>query len=92
MYLVLAIKSGLCILHLSKQRKREREMSLLTEIKLLEDAIDALNAVEAVTGPPAVCVTRGRLNHLLGDRMDERDQRGVYSPDYIPTETAFIPS
>ncbi len=92
MYLVLAIKSGLCILHLSKQRKREREMNLLTEIKLLEDAIDALNAVEAVTGPPAVCVTRGRLNHLLGDRMDERDQRGVYSPDYIPTETAFIPS
>ena len=67
-------------------------MNLLTEIKLLEDAIDALNAVEAVTGPPAVCVTRGRLNHLLGDRMDERDQRGVYSPDYIPTETAFIPS
>ena len=72
--------------------QREREMNLLTEIKLLEDAIDALNAVEAVTGPPAVCVTRGRLNHLLGDRMDERDQRGVYSPDYIPTETAFIPS
>ena len=47
------------------------KMKIETQIKLLQNAINALEDVETVSGRPAIAETLAKLNKRLRDRWDE---------------------